>query len=74
MNRYEQVVVTERCDHRDADAEHGQHHRGHQPVQEPHGTIELPPFRRLGAHFRTSAGVIALGSFFLPARLVNDCE
>ena len=69
------MVVGERRDHGNTNAEHGQHHRGHQPVKKPHGNRELLRVRRHpDAHFRTSEGVIALGSFFSPARLVNDCE
>ena len=57
-----------------ANAKHGEDHRGHQPVQETHRNCELLP---LGGHprfLRTSEGVIALGFFVSPARLVNDCE
>ena len=32
------VVVGERRDHRNTNAEHGQYYRGHQPVKKPHGT------------------------------------
>src|ERR1700745_1031165 len=69
------MVVGERRDHGNTNAEHGQHHRGHQPVKKPHGNRKLLRVRRHpDAHFCTSAGVIALGSFFSTARLVNDFE
>src|SRR5205085_3298833 len=57
------------------DAKHGQDHRGHRPVQQPREGGELKALR-CHAQFplRTSAGVIALGCFGSPARLVNDCE
>src|SRR5882672_1214089 len=75
MDRYEHMVVVQRGDHGNADAKHGQDHRGHRPVQQPREGGELAA---LGGHFqsplRTSAGVIALACFFSPARLVNDCE
>src|SRR5260370_22082454 len=75
MDRHEHMVVGQRDDHTDADAKHGQDHRGHRPVQQPREGGELAA---LGWHphspFHTSAGVIALGCFVSPARLVNDCE
>src|SRR5205085_1428740 len=59
----------------DADAEHGQHHRGHGPVQQPREGGELAA---RGGHaqfpFCTSAGVIGLDGFGSPARLVNERE
>src|SRR6516225_7712706 len=75
MNRRERVVIGQGGDHGDADAKHGQDHRGHGPVQEPGKGMELAVW---GGHAQsplcTSAGVIALGSFVSPARLVYDCE
>src|SRR5882672_8903981 len=75
MDRYEHMVVVQRGDHGDADAEHGQDHRGHRPVQQPREGGELTA---LGGHphspFRMSAGVVALCCFVSPARLVNDRE
>ena len=64
MDGYQAVVVGERRDHGNTNAQHGQDHRGHQPVQKPHGNCELLRVRRHpDAHFRTSEGVIALGVF-----------
>src|SRR5437899_162854 len=75
MDRYEYMVVGQRGDHGNADAKHGQDHRGHRPVQQPREGGELVAFRwHPHSPFRTSAGVIALGCFVSPARLVNDCE
>src|SRR5437868_10852858 len=75
MDRHEHMVVVQRGDHENADAKHGQDHRGHRPVQQPREGGELAT---LGCHshspFRTSAGVIVLGCFVSPARLVNDRE
>src|SRR6266446_757345 len=75
MDRHEHMVVGQRDDHGNADAKHGQDHRGHRPVQQPREGGELSA---LGRHsqsaLRTSAGVIALGCFVSPARLLNDCE
>src|SRR6266403_1925860 len=69
------MVVGDRCDHGNTNTQHGQDRRGHKPVQEPHTRVELPLLGgHPNAHFRTSEGVIALGSFFSPALLVNDCE
>jgi len=69
------MIVGKRCHHRNANAEHSQHHCGGKPVKKSHESCELPLLRGHGdAHFPTSDGVIALGSFFSPARLVNDWE
>src|SRR5258707_8919221 len=74
MDRHEHVVVGQRGDHGNADAKHGQDHRGHRPVQQPREGGEL---KALGCHSQpplpTSAGVTALGCFVSPARLLNDC-
>src|SRR5882672_7075416 len=74
MDRYEHMVVVQRGDHGNADAKHGQDHRGHRPVQQPREGGEL---KALGCHSQpplpTSAGVTALGCFVSPARLLNDC-
>jgi hypothetical protein len=44
-------------------------------VKKSHPSCELLPLgRRPRIHFRTSDGVIALGTFISPARLVNDWE
>src|SRR5947208_16381045 len=68
------MVAAQRHDHGDADAKHGQHHRGHGPVQEPRQDGELALFAgHPHSPLRTSAGVIALGCFASPARLVYDC-
>src|SRR5271156_4889155 len=69
------MIIGQRGDHSNANAEHGQDHRSHHPVQQPRKSGELEGF---GWHahspLRTSAGVIALGCFVSPTRLVNDCE
>src|SRR4029077_7129157 len=74
MDRHEHVVVGQRGDHGNADAKHGQDHRGHRPVQQPREGSEL---KALGCHAQsplpTSADVIALGCLVSPARLLNDC-
>src|SRR5436190_6130318 len=74
MDRYEHMVVVQRSDHGNADAKHGQDHRCHRPVQQPREGGEL---KALGCHSQpplpTSTGVIALGCFVSPARLLNDC-
>src|SRR5207237_7092258 len=75
MDRYEYMVVDQRGDHGNADAEHGQDHRGHRPVQQPREGGELARFaRHPHSPLRTSEGVIALGCFVSLPRLVNDCE
>src|SRR5439155_11318959 len=75
MDRHEHMVAVQRDDHGNADAKHGQDHRGHRPVQQPREGGEL---KALGCHSQsplpTSADVIALGCFVSPARLLNDCE
>ena len=75
MDGNQVMVAGKRRDHVNPDAKHGQDHRGHQPVKEPHRNCELLPIcGRTRVHSRTSEGVMALGFFVSPARLVQDCE
>ena len=75
VNGHQTMIVGERCHHRKTNAEHRQHQRGGEPVKQPHDSCELPLLGgRAHAQLRTSEGVTALGSFFSPARRVNDWE
>src|SRR5262249_13296559 len=71
--RHERVVAAQRGDHRGADAEHGQDHRGHCPVQQPREGGEPAAFGwRAHFPFSLSAGVTAPSCFGSPAPLLND--